>query len=104
MKNRIVIKIEGGVLVGVYAEDDNVDVELVDVDNINAGDDEQICLLNGGVSMKLMDLDWRKDKKCHFCGSKKSVKYSVTILDKFENKIEVPCCNLCAILNNLIQE
>lgn len=54
--------------------------------------------------MKLMDLDCRKDKKCHFCGSKKSVKYSVTILDKFENKIEVPCCNLCAILNNLIQE
>ena len=40
MKNRIVIKIEGGVLVGVYAEDDNVDVELVDVDNINAGDDD----------------------------------------------------------------
>ena len=42
MRNRIVIKIEDGMLVGVYAADDNVDVELVDVDNINAGDDEQL--------------------------------------------------------------
>ena len=41
MRNRIVIKIEDGMLVGVYAADDNVDVELVDIDNINAGDDEQ---------------------------------------------------------------
>ena len=41
MKNRIVIKIEGGVLVGVYVADDNVDVELVDVDNINAGEDDK---------------------------------------------------------------
>ena len=41
MRNRIVIKIEDGMLVGVYAADDNVDVELVDIDNINAGDDER---------------------------------------------------------------
>ena len=54
--------------------------------------------------MRLIELKDRAGKKCHFCGSNKSVKYIVTIPDKFDNKIEVPCCNMCALLNNLVRE
>ena len=34
--------------------------------------------------------------QCHFCGDKRSVKYTVWVGDGTVST-EVPCCNLCAL-------
>ena len=44
--------------------------------------------------MKLIPIEQRKNKICHFCGTDKSVKYTINNIDN-ENKIEVCCCNKC---------
>lgn len=45
--------------------------------------------------------DWNKKQlKCHFCGSEKSVKYQVNIIDSAIDRCEsenVYCCNRCVL-------
>lgn len=53
--------------------------------------------------MKLIE-DWQKRKlKCHFCGTTKSVKYSVKVLDPVisSKQTEVCCCNKCILKYNI---
>ena len=51
--------------------------------------------------MKLIP-NWQKQNlTCHFCGSKKSVKYTVRVAAgnaSIPGRLDpVPCCNLCAL-------
>lgn len=51
------------------------------------------------MKMKLLPLDERKNIKCHFCGTNKSVKYMVRVVkDRTNAHITVPCCNRCALI------
>lgn len=49
---------------------------------------------------KMIEVSKRKNCKCHFCGTDKSVKYLVEIFDPIvANKTtEVCCCNKCYAL------
>lgn len=50
--------------------------------------------------MKLIDNWTNKKLRCYFCGSTKSVKYTVNVFDPtISNKLtDVCCCNKCALL------
>lgn len=39
----------------------------------------------------------KKHLTCAFCGSDKSVKYSVVVKDVNGNDCHVPCCNKCVL-------
>ena len=44
---------------------------------------------------KVKLIDWsNKNRRCHFCGSDKSVKYDAIL----ESGKTVPCCNKCAFI------
>ena len=51
--------------------------------------------------MKLIPNWQEQDLTCHFCGTKKSVKYELEIHD-FESNTpkKVCCCNMCALTQN----
>ena len=51
-------------------------------------------------SMKIINMSDRKNCRCYFCGTQKSVKYIVKVFDTgFQNPpTEVYACNRCALL------
>lgn len=57
------------------------------------------------MKMKLLPLNERENIKCHFCGTNKSVKYTVkTIEDRSLTHIVVPCCNKCVWIYSFLLE
>jgi transcription elongation factor Elf1 len=55
-------------------------------------------IIMNNMKLKILHPSLRNNKKCFFCGSKKSVRYILDIGKDGEEK-EVICCNICALLH-----
>lgn len=54
------------------------------------------------MKLKPISPEERKNAKCYFCGTDKSVKYIVRVFedDSIEDINHRPCCNKCALMFN----
>lgn len=52
------------------------------------------------MKIKLIDVDERKDLRCYFCGTSKSVKYKIALFNNnsIQDINERCCCNKCACI------
>lgn len=50
--------------------------------------------------LKVIPTEQQNKFKCYFCGDTRSVKYLVTTI----GRKEVPCCNRCALLREVLIE